>query len=175
MDEAMPRDMAELLARIETLQGEVERAIAPLSEAQMTARPGGEWSVKDNLAHLAWGVSAVTAMIASGQSVGEAMGVPPDLEPGPDYANINAIGWERYKDDPLPEVRERWRDTHATLVRTLEATPFETLQAPNPAGGYGPAPLLAYLSGFVLTHYPHHTRMIADVVRAQMGEVTGNR
>lgn len=170
MDAATPRDTTALLAQMESLRDELERAIAPLTEAQMLARPGGEWSVKDNLTHLALGNQCLHAMMTKGQSIGDAMGVPPDLEPGPDYANLNAVGWERSRDDALPAVLARWRDSHTVLVHTLEATPFEALRAPNPAGGYGPAPLLDYVSGFVLTHYPHHQWMIEDVVRAQAGE-----
>ena len=162
----IPQDTDDLLQRIAAAWGALEATIAPLSETQMTARPGGRWSVKDNLAHLAAWDGRVIALLAWDQPMLEYLGLPPDTSEGEDTSNINAIIWERHKDDPLPDVLTRWRETHTELVRTLETFPFERLAEPHSSLD---GPLGGVVVGDTYDHYPDHTRMIVDVVQAQAG------
>lgn len=166
MEDDFPRDKDDLLRRIAASWGEVERAIASLSEAQMTARPGGRWSVKDNLAHLAEWEGRVIGLLVSGQPMREYFGLPPDTPEGEDTSNINAILWERHKDDPLPEVLDRWRGTHAELLHALEPFTYQQLSEPHSGTGHG-GPLGGVVMGNTVDHYPEHMAMIADSLRAQ--------
>ena len=139
--------------------------IAPLSEAEMTARPGGQWSVKDNLAHLAVWEGRAIAAVQSGQSMQAVLGIPEDTPAGDDTSIINSIIWERYRDMPLIEVQTMWRETHAHLVQVVGDTPFETLQRPTP-GNDDNAPLGVTVASNSYFHYPEHIAMIADVLHA---------
>ncbi len=164
MDENIPQSKDDVLRRIAAAWDELGATVAPLSEAQMTARPGGQWSVKDNLAHLAEWEGRVIALLAWDQPTLEYLGLPPDTPEGEDTANINAIIWERHKDDPLPDVLERWRGTHAELLRTLEPFTYQRLLEPH-SGLDGP--LGGVVVGNTYAHYPEHRQMISDVLRAQ--------
>lgn len=166
MEDDIPRDKDDLLRRIAASWGALAAIIAPLSETEMTARPGGQWSVKDNLAHLAAWEGRAIALLTRGQTMRESFGLPPDTPEGEDTSHINGILWERHKDDSLPEVLEWWRGTHAALLRAL--APFTHRQLSEPYSGTTEGePLGGVVMGNTVGHYPEHAKMITDVVGAQ--------
>jgi hypothetical protein len=117
-----PKTKAELLARIRAARAELERTLAGLDGATLSA-PGPEgWAVKDHLAHLAaWGRKVLGNM--DGHKSTEVLGVPEDVYQRGDWVEINEFVRAPDKDRPAAEIVAEYRRVHATLVQRIEALP----------------------------------------------------
>lgn len=117
-----PKTKAELVARIRAARAELDRTVAGLDEAALSA-PGPEgWSVKDHLAHLAaWGRKVLGNL--DGRSSLEVLGVPEDVYKRGDWVEINEYVRAPDKDRPAPEVLAEYHGVHATLLHRIEALP----------------------------------------------------
>src|SRR5437763_16940216 len=96
--EASPRDKAELLDRIGRSRPALETTIDSLSEAQLAAPgPGGGWSAKDHLAHLAaWERKALAEL--EGRPPHEVFGVDGASYEASDVDQLNEIVYRRNKE-----------------------------------------------------------------------------
>src|SRR5262245_17738606 len=94
---ADPTNKTELLERIRSARAALERTIAGLDDAALSA-PGPEgWAVKDHLAHLAaWGGKVLGNM--EGRKSTDVLGVPQDVYESGDWVAINEIVRARDKD-----------------------------------------------------------------------------
>jgi Protein of unknown function (DUF1706) len=117
-----PKNKAELLARIRAARAELERTLAGLDDAALSA-PGPEgWAVKDHLAHLgAWGRKVLGNM--DGRKSTEVLGVPEDVYQRGDWVEINEFVRAPDKDRPAAEIVAEYRRVHASLLQRIEALP----------------------------------------------------
>src|SRR5689334_19018984 len=117
-----PTTKAELLARIRAARADLERTIAGLDDAALSA-PGPEgWAVKDHLAHLAaWGRKVLANM--EGRKGPQVLGVPEDVYQRGDWVEINEIVRAPDKDRPAADILADYRDVHTTLLQRIEALP----------------------------------------------------
>lgn len=146
----MRRD--QLLQKIDREWGKLMEACAGLSAAQMT-EPGvtGDWSVKDILAHVTvWDREALIHLpeIMAGRK-------PPrykDRYGGLDA--FNALKTAEYRDRSLATVLQMTSDTHAELVALVAGVPEEYVTTETP--------FRHRLRLDTYSHYPIHTRAIAD-------------
>ena len=159
--EALPRDRAELLERIQRTRAALERTIGQLSETQLAA-PGAAsgWSVKDHLAHLAvWEVS-LTALLQrrpryAAMEVDEATYLR-----GADA--INEVVYQRNKDRSLAEVLAAFRQAHDQLLDALGGlTDADLLKTyshyqPDEPGEDSGEPILKWVAGNTYEHYAEH-------------------
>jgi uncharacterized protein (TIGR03083 family) len=127
---ADPQNKTELLARIRAARAELERTIAGLDDAALSA-PGPEgWAVKDHLAHLAaWGRKVLGNM--DGQSGPAVLGVPEDVYQRGDWVEINEYVRAPDKDRPAAEILAEYQRVHAALLARIEALPEAELFGPD--------------------------------------------
>src|SRR5712692_10981660 len=99
VEQTDPKNKAELLARIRAARAQLERTLAGLDEAALSA-PGPEgWAVKDHLAHLAaWGRKVLGNM--DGRKGTEVLGVPEEVYQRGDWVEINEYVRAPDKDRP---------------------------------------------------------------------------
>src|SRR5438094_2236079 len=117
---APPRDKAELLDRIGRSRASLEGTIDSLSEAQLAAPgPGGGWSAKDHLAHLAaWERKALAEL--EGRPPHEVFGVDGASYEASDVDRLNEMIYRRNKERPAGEVLADFRESHRRLLAALE-------------------------------------------------------
>lgn len=155
MDDAMPRDKAELLDRIARGWDELHGALEALSEARLTAPGADGWSIKDHLAHLgAWERSAVA--ILEGQPRYQVLGVEAAVWQSGDTDQINAQVQARTRARPWAEVLADLRSAHAAMLAALEPRSWVELLVE-----YDGAPILARIAGNTYEHYAEHLAGIA--------------
>src|SRR5262249_52972446 len=140
-----------LLARISAGYAALETAIAPLLPAQMV-QPGvnGVWSVKDELAHLAFWHHNLIGRIACATT--GVTGGGSNLDDDFWNARCFVANRDRVLGDILAEL---WRTQHA-IVRAVETLPDTLLFA---AGAHGGA-LWEAVDDSVAGHYPEHIEHI---------------
>src|SRR5688572_20829237 len=104
--------MDETIARIETAWQELQEALAGLSDAELS-RPGvgGDWSVKDVLAHIAfWHEHMVD--VATRRAVGEDVGAP-------DVDALNERVADERQDWSPQRARDELQRTYAIALETI--------------------------------------------------------
>jgi hypothetical protein len=163
MDESMeiPVDKIQLLEWITASRAELDAAIAPLTDAQMTA-PGteGELSIKDLLAHVSWWERRTMRALAYAAR-GDA---PPKLAAeGEGESGVNRVNAEtfvanraRTLDDVRAEYAQSGRDLLAALKGYSEADLFDE-------EGFTRIlefPALYLIAGDTYLHYPDHVASI---------------
>jgi uncharacterized protein (TIGR03083 family) len=157
---APPRDKAELRDRIGRSRAALEGTIDSLSEAQLAAPgPGGGWSAKDHLAHLAaWERKALAEL--EGRPPHEVFGVDAASYEASDVDRLNEVVYRRNKERPAWEVLADFRESHRRLLATLERAADADLFAASRPGGSGANPLLESVIGNTYEHYPEHLATI---------------
>lgn len=169
MTDGLPPDKEALLARLRQSRAALEVLIAPLSAGRLSAPgPGGDWSVKDHLYHLAtW----QRVQLARMQGHPEWAVVDLDeasyraaLHSAPDFRDINAIIWRRGKDLAANDVLAHFRETFAQLLAELDRWSYADLQRQAyPNRPDGPS-VLKQLSGDSYEHDEEHLGMIRRVI-----------
>ena len=153
-----PKTKAELIERIRTARAQLDRIVAGLDEATLSA-PGPEgWSVKDHLAHLAaWGRKVLGNM--DGRSSPEVLGVPEDVYQRGDWIEINEFVRAPDKDRSAREVLAEYRRVHATLLQRIAALPAAELFGADER-------LLGNIAGNSYGHDDEHRPWIEAVLAA---------
>jgi uncharacterized protein (TIGR03083 family) len=151
-----PQDKAELLARIEREWRALERAIAGLSDQQMSVPDTGGWSIKDNLAHLSAWERFMRLSYLHKMPAHEVMNLDPETYRQTDETGMNAILFQRNKDRPVAEVLAGLRDEHARVLDELAKLSFEQMMLPLDPDDPRKAPLMAVIIGNTYDHYREH-------------------
>ena len=157
---APPRDKAELLDRIGRSRAALEGTVDSLSEAQLAAPgPGGGWSAKDHLAHLAaWERKALAEL--EGRPPHEVFGVDRASYEASDVDQLNEGVHRRNKERPAAEVLADFRESHGRLLAALERAADADLFAAAGPGDSGANPLRESVIGNTYEHYPEHLATI---------------
>lgn len=134
-----------------------EALLAPLSEEQLTTpNVNGDWSVKDNLAHLtAWHEYLLSRLQALREG-----GTPPEWMPGLTTEDeINERIYQQNKDRPLADVQTDFRASFERVLDAIEALSEEQLNAPFPWSSSG-NPVWGLVAGNTFGHYEEHGNII---------------
>ncbi len=154
-------DKPTLLKKVQTGYAELEQLISSLSEEQMTTvRVDGEWSVKDNLAHLmAWQKRMLAVLQAAVR--GEAPSWPPQESADEEIDRRNAAFYEQYKSLPLADVRAEFRTSYREVLDTLQALPERDLIEQD-SFTWMHEPLWQFVAGDTYEHYEEHGKTIQE-------------
>ncbi len=121
--------------------------IAPLDDDAMT-RPigGGEWSVKDHLAHITWWEQRIIRTLRDGApDLAETLGAV-DIS---DTDQINAAIFAANRDRPLADVRGAFDASYQEMLTLIETLPDETF-----------VERYDWLNGNAGGHYDEHLQML---------------
>jgi len=164
---SLPKDKADLLARIQREWRALMQAVEKLTPEQMT-RPGESgWSVKDNLAHLAAWEHFMLRYHLHGEPPHAAMEVDEATYERLDEDGMNAVLYERNKDRPVDDVLSGLRRSHEQVLAVLEHTTFADLTKPRHADDPKKRPVMDWVTGNTYEHYQEHRRAIATIVGAE--------
>ncbi len=144
-------DKATFLGTLRTKRAEWETLLAEVGEARMT-QPGaaGEWSVKDIIAHVAWGEREMVGVLQARALVGS------------DLWNLstderNAVVFEQNRHRSLQDVLTEEEQLYAELLSGLEAISDEDLNNPQRFRDMPPTWIpWQILSGNSFGHYAEH-------------------
>jgi hypothetical protein len=137
--------------------------VAQLTPGQMTTPDAGGWSPKDNLAHLAEWLKALTGYHMDHKSAEEVLGIPKELAENFDFNRVNAFMVERSRNRSSEEVLEELKKKYAEVISRLEAMPFETLLQPRFPDDPQKRPLLDWVLGNTIDHIKEHRLTIEEI------------
>jgi uncharacterized protein (TIGR03083 family) len=148
-------DKGKLLEEIQNEYANFSALLASLSDEQMTTKGvNGEWSVKDNLAHLtAWQRYLLDVV----QRVREGA-----TEPHP-WVNMtedeeNEQIYQEHKDLPLAEVLAQFHSSYQQVLDTVRTMSDEEIELPLPSK----RPVWQLIAGNTYEHYQEHGKIIQD-------------
>jgi uncharacterized protein (TIGR03083 family) len=141
-----------------------------LSDQQWTEITNADgWTVKDHVAHLAVWEQSVIALL-DGLPRHIVLGVPESVYLSDDEDAINAMIFANHRDNPLDEVRARFRETHNALItRLARLTDADLNQSyahylPDERDELGP-PTINIIYGNTAHHFRTHQRWIEEMLR----------
>lgn len=151
MQDAVGKD--QLLGMMRSARAEWDGALALIPSEWMT-EPGveGEWSVKDIVAHIAWGERESAGAARARALVGSDLwGLPEDER--------NRAVFERYRHRALDDVLAGSSDAFAALITAIEALTEDDLNDPDRFDGM-PAGWRPWRILYDPGHYAAHLRSI---------------
>ncbi len=167
--QSAPRNLGELLERVEKAWTTLDRTVKTLSDEQLEQSDGGTWKIKDHIAHVAAWEQRIVGVL-NGRPSHEAIGIDPSVwnEEGTD--SVNEAIYQAHKDRPTAQVLEEFRTTHQSLVDTLHGLDDKALQRSynsfgvDDLGERSNAPILREIVSDTYEHYLEHEEMIQSVV-----------
>lgn len=160
-DELKPTK-TELLRRIEVARHSLAKTLSPLTEAQITAQPENDWSIKDHVAHLIPWIAGMAALLRH-QDRWAAMGLDAKLVKETEgFDRMNNILYETYKDWSWSEVLAGLNDVHQDLEDALTGlTDEDLLKSYGFYESYSTEdedkrPIIGWLAGNTFGHYEEH-------------------
>jgi hypothetical protein len=159
---AMPRDVAGVVARINADYATLTATLDGWTEAQQTGPTDAQgWTVKDHITHLAaWEQSMVS--LFNGRPRHEGLGVSAALYQSEDIDAINAAIREKHKDVSLAEAHTLLADAHRQMLAVLDTLTFDDLFEPyshflpDEPGDDDGSPIIGRLRGNTFGHYAEH-------------------
>jgi hypothetical protein len=163
-DKAWTRE--DLLREIDTSWGNLQTYVVSLTPDQLTRlRDKGGFSIKDHLMHIAaWEVATLAQL--ERRSKREAMDIPAEIGIWGDDDPVNELIQRRYKDIPLDQAMQTFRENHERVVNKLKSMTEEELQ--RPYREYQPEsdddrPLILWMVGDMIHHYRDHLPWIKAI------------
>jgi hypothetical protein len=155
-------DKTTLLNTIQTEYAHFQSIIAPLNETQLCSAPlGGEWSIKDIIAHIAVWEQLCTRWLEE-----FLRGVTPQPSEMLDNASNDQI-YREHQDHSLAEAQELFRYAHQQFLYQVnlltQAVSEEDLNAPHRFAWTEPWPgnsLIAVIANNSYEHYQDHAQQI---------------
>jgi hypothetical protein len=162
----LPRDKAEVLARIAHSRATLEAALGGLRQEQLTDSTDAQgWTVKDHLTHLAaW--ERLMAYLLRGQARHEGLGIPEATYRRAGVDAINAAIRDQYRDRSLDGAMALFHDAHRQLLAALEPLSYDDLLRPRShflpgePGDDDGRPILAGVLHNTAEHYVEHLAWI---------------
>lgn len=154
----------ELLERIRSSKEELDAVLTEIADDVMIGpHPAGEWSGKEQLAHLAaWHELLLARM--RGIREEELLGIDPDRYAAMDVDSINALFHERDAEMSLDDARASFGRTYAEVMALLEAIDPSTLDAPYRAD-IPERPLIDTIVGDTYEHYDEHLELLVTLAQ----------
>jgi len=171
----IPGNKSELMSAIEREWNLLMDVVEKLEKAnKMTTPDEGGWSPKDNLAHLAEWMNVMMGHHVDKRPAHEVFGVSEEVANSEGFAEdaanidgfniINPILFERNKDRSTEDVLNGLKSVYATLIKKLDATPFEDLLKPRHADDLEKRPLLLSVLGDTTEHFEEHRGTIEKML-----------
>ena len=163
---ARPKDRAELLDRIEREWSALLQTVGKLSPEQMTTPDAGEWSPKDNLAHLTAWEQFMLHHYLEGQPPHQVMQIDQAAFERLDEDALNAVLFERNRHRTVEDVLGDLQRSHAQVLAALEHMTFADLKRQRFLDDPQGRPLLDWVIGNTNEHYREHRRVIEAALGA---------
>ena len=160
----LPKDKADLLARIQREWSALMRTIEALPPERMDTPGAGGWSVKDNLAHLAAWEQFMLRCHLQGEPPHETLHIDKTAFERLDENGVNAVLYERNKDRSAADVLDGLKRSHAQILAALERIPFTDLMKPHYADDPEQRPVISWVIGNTYDHYEEHRRAIEAII-----------
>jgi uncharacterized protein (TIGR03083 family) len=170
MGDEDPISKTNLMQRIRESRAALEELIAPLSEAQLEARQGEGWAIKDHLAHITVWERGI-ARLLQGEPRYEAMGVDALVRQGEHMDVLNEHIYQQHAALAGTEVLQMFRDAHRELLAALAGLSDEDLlrpyatyavhDEPQPDSA-GKDPIVGWIAGNTFGHYDEHAGYMRD-------------
>jgi hypothetical protein len=164
MEQERPRDMAELLSRIDREWDALKKLVAGLSEAQLSARPVGKWAVKDHLAHIAEWERFMLRSHLMGLPDYEVLGVAESSMETLGEDGINAVLQQRNADRSAASIMLEAAETHEEVLTHLKAMPFAELLEQHYGDDPENRPVIDWVTGNTYEHYREHRGWIEETL-----------
>ena len=159
-----PQTKAEVLELIRNAHDELEQAIGPMTDEQISAPTGDSvWSIKDHLAHItAWERVLLRSHI-EGQPYAQAV---EGNEPLPQFNTVDEINdwfYQQSKDKSLADVRANFQNMYQDVIATIEQV-SETELLEGKSKVRPEDSLLEVIAANTWEHYEEHTATIRRLV-----------
>ncbi len=158
----MPKDKAELLARIDQEWTALKELIDSLTPKQMSEAVPGSWSVKDHLVHLTTWEQFLLRYHLGQEPPHIVMEVDVETFERLDEDGLNALIYERSQDRSLEDVLDSLTQSHNQVLDALEAVTFADLMKPHYADDPEARPLINWVIGNTYDHYQEHRQTIQE-------------
>lgn len=153
-----PRTVAELLERLTSERGELEQAVAGMSDDALVAASGG-WSAKDHLAHVAaWERRLVCEV--QGDSAAARFGLDEATFGAANTDILNDLLYARHRDDLPATVRAGFRASGEALRATCAELSDADLMQPVRPDDPDVETLVDLIAWDTFKHYPEHVATI---------------
>ena len=158
----MPKDKADLLARIHKEWTALRDLIDSLTPKQMSEAVPGSWSVKDHLVHLTAWEQFLLRYYLGHEPAHIVMGVDAEKFEHLDEDGLNALIYERSQDRTLEDVLDSFTQSHQQVLDVLELVTFADLMKPRYADDPEADPLINWVIGNTYDHYQEHRQTIQE-------------
>jgi hypothetical protein len=165
---ADPTTKAELLDTMQRGYTAFEALLVPLSAEQLTT-PGvnDEWSIKDNLAHIAtWQGRMAERLEAIARGEDEAK-LEPTITTEEEMHQFNAATFTANRSRPLDEVRANFRASYQRMLAATGVLSESVLFEPGRFAWMKGDPLWKNIGGNSFWHYDEHTAIIEQWLARQ--------
>ncbi len=157
-----PRTMPELLERITLARAALERLVGSLNEQELAAPgTGGDWPVKDHLAHIATWEQMLAAHLREGADH-EVVGMDEATYERLDMDSLNAAIYAMHRNRDVTDVLAQFRDAHAAVLELLDTVDAGVLQKPYSAADPEQRTVMQEIVGNTYHHYLQHLRWIEE-------------
>ncbi len=156
----------EVRARVQEKHQELVDLIAPIPPADLEQPgPDGGWTIKDHLVHIGAWEHWLRALFER-QNLLDAMGAG---GAGRSVDEINAVVYEKHRDEPVKSSLAYFGDSHQQLMRVLDRQTTEDFEQPYnvffpPAQGEAASqPVLEAVAANTYDHYAEHIAWITEM------------
>ena len=164
--EGLPKSKDELISRINRDWSALLETIEKLSHNQMIKTGPGDWSTKDILAHISFWERYLLFHHLQGKPSYEVLRVDKGLIDQFDENRINALFFERSRNNSVSYTLEDLHQTHAELLAALESVGFETLEKPGEYDDRTKLPLINSVLANTCDHYREHLETIHTITES---------
>jgi len=165
-NEGLPKSKEELLSRINRDWSALLEAIEKLSHDQMIKAGPGGWSPKDILAHISFWERYLLFHHLQGKPSHEVLRVDKGILEQFDENQINALFYERSRNNSVSYTLEDLHQTHAELLKGLEAVGFDVLEKPGIYDDRTKLPLINSVMSNTCDHYREHLKTIKEIAES---------
>lgn len=158
----LPQNSTELLQRITQDWTQLMDALAALTVEQVITPAADGWTVKDHLAHLTYWEQWLLRYHLGGEPAHSVLGVAEAEIDDLHIDEINELIRQRSRSRPLDEVMHDLQETHAQVVATLSAMPFDQLLQTRYADEPEKGAVLNWVIGNTYEHYQEHLAILPD-------------
>jgi len=161
--EGMPKNKEEVISRINRDWTALLETVEKLSHDQML-RPGpGDWSTKDILGHISFWERYLLFHHLQGKPSHEVLRVDKGLLEQFDEDKINALFYERSRNNSVSYTLEDLHQTHSELLAALETVDFGVLEKPGAYDDRTKLPLINSVMANTCEHYREHLKTIQEI------------
>jgi hypothetical protein len=163
-----PQTKGELLSQVESSFSRLFQYVEVMDEDSLDeSLKIGDWTIKDNLAHIAAWEDAMIRYHFQGEPFDQVAGIESAQYWVTSDDEINEHFYQRYRDWSGERLLSFARQTHEDLLEILEALPEKKLFVP-PAIFAGEAhlqiPLIDFIAENTYEHYEEHFATIQEIV-----------